>query len=547
VPYPSEHAARIINPGEFQTDSFRRKSISAGIDIIIGKLKGKTNTTTQAYRFKKSQFTADQAKAWLKKHKIKYTSFEAAAKTKENMTIDEIIKQLKGIKFTERVHQLISDLELFNESDESPMKREAMEEALDLLEAERMSNDTRELLRNALKAKYNDKYGPYLHDFSDSIVIYTREDEGKSYQINYTIDANNKVTFGDPVEVVQKTVYEPVKESVDPEYSEIEELKESAPFVGDIIPLLESQIRKDGTIPIKIIQPGWGDSGYYPSDVLKRDAGIYKEGTKMYLDHPTVSEERERPERSVKDLAGVLISNGTFKENGHAGPGVYATAKIFSDYAELINEKGPHIGVSHVAYGKAKNGEAEGKTGRIIESLKVAASVDFVTTAGAGGKITELFESLRNKIENMNEIKKEDYDALKESNQKLSTEMETLKKENQRMKEAQLIASAKDFVAEKLKDVKIHEVVKNRLIESVSLKAKANDKGDLDKDEFTKVVDAAVKEEIDYLSKITESGKIKGMGDSSSVDDDGQDKKFEESITKNINAILGKPIEQAEK
>jgi hypothetical protein len=79
APYPNEHSARIRNPEDFEKDSFRRKNIETGIDIIIGKLKGKTTTTTQAYRFKKDKFTADEAKKWLKDHDIKYIKFEAAS------------------------------------------------------------------------------------------------------------------------------------------------------------------------------------------------------------------------------------------------------------------------------------------------------------------------------------------------------------------------------------------------------------------------------------------------------------------------------------
>lgn len=88
MPYPNEHAARIRDPKDFQQDSFRRKNIETGIDIIIGRLKGKTTTTTQAYRFKKSKFTAAEAKKWLKDHNIKYMSFEAASGSEDKTEQD---------------------------------------------------------------------------------------------------------------------------------------------------------------------------------------------------------------------------------------------------------------------------------------------------------------------------------------------------------------------------------------------------------------------------------------------------------------------------
>ena len=85
IPFPNEHAARIISPGKFQQDSFRRKNIDTGIDIIIGRLKGETTTTTQSYRFKKTIFTVTEAKTWLKDHDIKFILFEPAEKEKTLM------------------------------------------------------------------------------------------------------------------------------------------------------------------------------------------------------------------------------------------------------------------------------------------------------------------------------------------------------------------------------------------------------------------------------------------------------------------------------
>lgn len=88
MPYPNEHSARIIEPSKFQQDSFRRKNIADGIDIIIGRLKGETTTTTQAYRFDKEKFTAAEAKKWLKDHDVDYIEFEAASDKSSNNEIE---------------------------------------------------------------------------------------------------------------------------------------------------------------------------------------------------------------------------------------------------------------------------------------------------------------------------------------------------------------------------------------------------------------------------------------------------------------------------
>ena len=83
VPYPNEHAARVRDPGGFQPGSFRRKQLSQGVNAIMGRLKGQSSMTVQAYRFDRERFTAAEARGWLKENGVKYISFEAASGEKE--------------------------------------------------------------------------------------------------------------------------------------------------------------------------------------------------------------------------------------------------------------------------------------------------------------------------------------------------------------------------------------------------------------------------------------------------------------------------------
>jgi len=80
-PYPGEHAARMADPKQF--DKFRRGKLpgAKGIDAIYGIKGGKS--TVQAYRFDVAQWTAAQAKAWLKENGYKPISFEEAKKKRE--------------------------------------------------------------------------------------------------------------------------------------------------------------------------------------------------------------------------------------------------------------------------------------------------------------------------------------------------------------------------------------------------------------------------------------------------------------------------------
>jgi hypothetical protein len=167
--------------------------------------------------------------------------------------------------------------------------------------------------------------------------------------------------------------------------------------LSEFIPLSERAVRRDGTISLKLIQPGWGSSGYYPREVLERDIPkVFPKGTHMMWNHATPTEEMERPEGDLRDLAAVTVSDPIWLEGGPHGPGMYAEARPFAGYANAIDEIGEHIGVSIRGMGRHTTGEAEGKSGRIIQEIAAGKSVDFVTVPGAGGAIVSIFESAPN-------------------------------------------------------------------------------------------------------------------------------------------------------
>lgn len=142
---------------------------------------------------------------------------------------------------------------------------------------------------------------------------------------------------------------------------------------------------------IVIISAGWGSSGYYSREVLARDGPrVFREGTLMYLDHPSRTEEMDRPERSVKDLAAKISTVPHMEGND-----LVAEAEIFPVWRETIDALAETIGLSIRAYGESEWGEAEGRQGTIVLRLDEAASVDFVTEAGRGGRVMELIESAR--------------------------------------------------------------------------------------------------------------------------------------------------------
>jgi len=319
-------------------------------------------------------------------------------------------------------------------------------------------------------------------------------------------------------------------------------------ITGDVITLIEKSVGDDGIFPIRIIKPGWGSSGYYPAETLKRDGGkVFTQGLKMYWDHPTQTEESERPERSLRDLAGELVTDAEWKDSGLYGAGLYASAKVFEPYRAAVKELTPHIGVSIRAAGIAEQGEADGQKGLIVEEITNAASVDFVTVPGAGGKVLELFESYRDpeqirkgiEMEEIKELKEakialeaqalEKDKRLKEAEEKQKTSDAALKEANdalQKANEAILLKQAAEFVEKKLPE-ELPDLTKKRLVEKLSKSPVLTEDKKLDEVKFGELIEAAIKEEKEYQSTVFGSGKITGMGESGSEEDQ---KNLEESF-----------------
>lgn len=173
-----------------------------------------------------------------------------------------------------------------------------------------------------------------------------------------------------------------------------------SPISESFVPLAERAVRRDGTVRLKLIGPGWGSSGYYSRQVLERDVPkVFPPRTQQFWNHDTATEEAERPEGDLSRLASVIISTPVW-EDGPSGPGMYADARAFAGYAEAIDQMGEFIGVSIRAAGVVAPGEAEGRKGNIVQSIVpdpvVGARVDYVTRPGAGGAIVSIFESAPN-------------------------------------------------------------------------------------------------------------------------------------------------------
>jgi hypothetical protein len=198
-------------------------------------------------------------------------------------------------------------------------------------------------------------------------------------------------------------------------------LREAAPTLVEV-PHLQSLLREaavtridgeDGDAPlyeVTIIREGLGnpeDKNYYTADALREAAaaGIW-DGLQAYGDHPTRTEERDLPERSIRKLIGyykdsrfvegnVAEVKATFVPIGGA-EGEHAVALIEASLKAQADTGKPLVGISIDAGGTVEPGEHNGTAVNFVRRITEASSADMVTKAGAGGGFhRRLMESLR--------------------------------------------------------------------------------------------------------------------------------------------------------
>lgn len=388
-----------------------------------------------------------------------------------------------------------------------------------LTEAERSFTARQNLLQSALRdsdlCPHDYEYcGCWVMDTFDTYMVYSSG--GETYKVDYSIAEDGTVTLGTaPVEVLPTMTYPDAPVETEP-------VQEGAEIRTEYVPLIESALT-EATAQLKLIQPGWGSSGYYPASTLKAAAGEFPAGTKMFWNHQTAAEEAARPEGNLDHLAAELTEDSAYREDGPAGPGLYARAKVFDKFKGAVKDLKDSIGVSIRAWGLSKPGEAEGRKGPIVEKITGSKSVDFVTIPGAGGKILELFEAAGRQTREREEkpsMTDEQIKALVESavvsavNTAVKPFQEaaaTTTTELARLREAGAIREAKDFAVAKLKTITLPDATRTRLAESLALNPPMKD-GALDTAAFITTIEAAAKVEAEYLQRATGMGAVRGMG-----------------------------------
>lgn len=299
---------------------------------------------------------------------------------------------------------------------------------------------------------------------------------------------------------------------------------------SDFVVFKEAQLLGEDRVLVRVIQPGLSaNRNYYSEQVLSEGHSAY-EGARVYLDHPTKQEEAQRPERSVRDLCGVLEN---VKPDMSAELKVVAHADLIMPFIEESISSGRDlVGLSHHILGNGRYFKhTDGKLARKVESIEGVKSVDIVTTAAAGGKFQRLLEAEGGMmVETLEELKEAYPELLEQFKEEVVAEATKESKPPKEVVDGWQEELGKLTEAIKERDGRIatleeaqHEAERNRIIREAldesKLPKRAQERvralvesAECPDDKLAERVAEAVKDERDYIASIAEGSPVQRMG-----------------------------------
>jgi hypothetical protein len=115
----------------------------------------------------------------------------------------------------------------------------------------------------------------------------------------------------------------------------------------------------------------------------------------MYVNHPSASEMRDRPERNLTDWVSTVKETWVDEETGAIKARIKVVQNWFGDFLKQLqeNEALPDVGLSIFAQGQVQRKKMDGRLTDVVERFTRALSVDWVTEPGAGGRVDAIWES----------------------------------------------------------------------------------------------------------------------------------------------------------
>lgn len=386
--------------------------------------------------------------------------------------------------------------------------------------------------------KFFGDFNYVIYTFLDKVIF---DAQGKKYQINFGFNEKGEVVFtGEPVEVEEIFI---VKESLKESIEIIESARDMDVEVSNFVNLSEAQYNeKSGEFEkVILIEAGTSEEKmrHYPVSTIQEVAGQFA-GFKMYINHPTKTEEKERPERNLRDWVSTIVES-----SAEGGKAVAKIAVHDTWLRERLHDPvaRKHIGLSILTGGKVSVGKVNGKEMQIIEKIILKrqngpASVDWVTEAGARGRVCELFES-RNKEETkmfekatLEQLQQERPDLVTQIKESATTELKEAQGRAESAEKKLKLNGQKEKISVLLKESKLPEAAQERVLAQIAETVFEND------DKLKESVEGLAKKEREYINTLSEKGKITlGVTEKNQVT-------LRESVAKELSAQLGQKEEK---
>ena len=196
--------------------------------------------------------------------------------------------------------------------------------------------------------------------------------------------------------------------------------------------------KEKGIYGVTLIKEGFTTDKrrYYPRATLEAALPLF-EGLQAYADHPTKSEMKDRPERSIRDLVGVYKNPAiTETMSGSSLGAELHTIESMSWMRPILNMTVDNPGLCGLSIHGDGQITPKGKDGAdIVESIDKMFSTDIVTKPNAGGEINRLIASNREGggVTSM-EWSDITLETLKENRPELVEELDKTAREDERIK-----------------------------------------------------------------------------------------------------------------
>lgn len=404
-----------------------------------------------------------------------------------------------------------------------------------LREAQRDYQQLGELLRASLRTlwKLTGQEDPWLcmRALYDDAVIAERD--GKLWRYPYTIDDKNQIAFGAAVQVEQR--YVPVDGAMR------EAFVDSAAFVeADANP---------GRFLVRVIAAGLsGNGNFYPDAVLREAVPLFG---KARVFAKSDAEHIAGGGKDVRNIIGAIV-DPEFKEGRGADAGeIRATLQLLEPEGPIAVKLREAIkrgltnlfGLSVDMSGPARERRAGGRTFREAVKITRVQSVDLIVEPGAGGRVINFIEAkedtMRTKLladiraakpallDGKDETKLTDdeiaalfREAVKPEDKPADKKAETPGVTAEQLQQTIRMVEARSYARATIAASQLPQAAKDRI------------KARFDKEErFTEAdVDAALKDEREYLAKFVESGTVRDLGDPRIEMGEGRDKKMADML-----------------